>query len=137
MISQLSNLNWLGVAIAFVVYCVLGGLWFTVIFVKPYKASLGKVNETLPNAPIFIVGPMICTLVVTLTSAILIKALNITTLSGGFEFALLAGFGYLAANTVNIAVNPNIPHPILYGFISSAYHLVCITLASVILVLMP
>jgi len=136
MISQLANLNWLSVAIAFVVYCVLGGLWFTLFFSKPYKASLGKANETLPNAPIFIVGPMICTLVITLASAILVYALNITTLSGAIELSLLVGIGFLTANTVNIAINPNIPHPILYGVISSTYHLVCITLVNVILVLM-
>ncbi len=136
MISQLANFNWLSVAIAFVVYCVLGGLWFTIFFTKPYKASLGKANETLPNAPIFIFGPMICTLLITLTSAILIYALNITTVSGAFEFSLLVGIGFLTANTVNIAINPNIPRPILYGIISGAYHLVCITLANVIIVLM-
>lgn len=136
MISQLANFNWLSVAIAFVLYCVLGGLWFTVFFTKPYKASLGKANETLPNAPIFIVGPMICTLAITLTSAILIYALNITTVSGAFELSLLVGIGFLTANTINIAINPNIPHPIQYGIISGGYHLVCITLANVIMVVM-
>ena len=70
MINQLSNLNWISVLIAFVVYTILGGLWFTVFFKKQYAISLGKENN-LPEkpAPIFIIGPAICTLILTITSA--------------------------------------------------------------------
>ncbi|HLP50365.1 MAG TPA: DUF1761 domain-containing protein [Chitinophagales bacterium] len=134
MMNQLANLNWLGVAVATVVYFIIGGLWFTVFFSKPYKVSLGKANETLPNKPIFVVGPMLCTIVITIASAVLIYALNINSYGGAIEFALLVGIGYLVANTVNIAINPNIPRPILYGIISGSYHLICINLASVIIV---
>lgn len=134
MINQLANLNWIGVAVASVMYFIIGGLWFTVFFSKPYKVSLGKANETLPNKPIFVVGPMLCTIVITIASAVLIYALNINSYGGAIEFALLVGIGYLVANTVNIAINPNIPRPILYGIISGSYHLICINLASVIIV---
>lgn len=134
MINQLANLNWLGVAVATVVYFIIGGLWFTVFFSKPYKVSLGKADETLPNKPIFVVGPMLCTIVITIASAVLIYVLNINSYGGAIEFALLVGIGYLVANTVNIAINPNIPRPILYGIISGSYHLICINLASVIIV---
>lgn len=136
MINQLANLNWISVAIAFVVYFVLGALWFTLLFPKLYKISLGKENETLPNKPIFIVGPALCTLVITLASAILFYALNIQSISGALEFSLLIGIGFLVANTTNIAINPNIPRPILYSIISGAYHLVGIVLVGVILVAM-
>jgi hypothetical protein len=51
------------------------------------------------------------------------KTLNISSGGGAVEFGLLTGIGYLVANTVNIAVNPNIPKPILYGLISGAFHL--------------
>jgi hypothetical protein len=136
MINQLVNLNWISVAIAFVLYVVVGTLWFTVFFTKPYKVSLGKENETLPNKPIFIIGPTICSLVITIASALLIYALNIQSYGGAVEFSLLIGFGFLVANTVNIAINPNIPRPILYGIISGAYHLVCILIVSMVIVAM-
>jgi len=137
MFDQLANLNWVSVLIAFVVYCVLGALWFTLFFTKPYKISLGRDNETLQNkAPIFMVGPALCSLVITVASAVLVYALNITTVGGALQFALLVGVGFLVANTVNIAINPNIPKPILYGAVSGAYHMVGITAVSVILVLM-
>ncbi len=116
---------------------MLGALWFTVFFSKPYRLSLGKENEAPQKpVPIFIIGPAMCMLVITIASAVLINALGITTISGAIEFALVVGIGYLVANTVNIAINPNIPRPILYSIITGSYHLVCIILACCILVAM-
>ncbi|MDB5258670.1 MAG: hypothetical protein JWM14_3365 [Chitinophagaceae bacterium] len=136
MISQLTHLNWLSILFAFVAYFMLGYAWYTVLFVRAYKKSLGREHETLPNKPIFIVGPAICTALYTIVSAILIYALNIESISGAMEFSLVVGIGYLLANTINIAINPNMPHPIYYGVITGAYHLVGISIAAVILVLM-
>ncbi len=136
MINQFANVNWLSVLLAFVAYFMLGALWFTALFSKPYKISLGRENETLPNKPIFIVGPALCTLVITLATALLFYALKISSFGEALEFSLLIGIGFLVANTVNIAINPNIPRPILYGIISGAYHLVGILLVGCILVVM-
>lgn len=134
MMNQLAHLNWISVLVAFVVYFILGALWFTLFFSKPYKISLGRENEVLPNKPIFIVGPALCSLVITLATAVLMSALHIETIDAAIEFALIVGVGYLVANTVNIVINPNIPKPILYGIISGAYHLLGILIVCVILV---
>lgn len=136
IITQFAHLNWISVLLAFIAYFILGALWFTLFFSKQYKISLGRENETLPNKPIFIIGPAICSLVITIASAILIYALNISSLGDALVFALLAGSGYLVANTINIAINPNMPHPIHYGIISGAYHLTGIILVSIIVVAM-
>jgi hypothetical protein len=136
MISQVANLNWVAVLIAFVAYSFIGWLWFTILFSKPYKVSLGKANEILPNHPIFIVGPMFCTITIVITTAVLIYALNVSDIASALELGLLIGLGYLVANTVNIAINPNMPRPLFYSLISGAYHLVCILIACVILVAM-
>jgi len=136
MISQLANLNWISVLVAFVGYFILGALWFTLFFNKPYRLSLGRENETLQNKPILIVGPALCSLVITIASALLIYALDVQSLGGALKFSLLVGIGYLFANTVNIAINPNIPRPILYGMISGTYHLVGIFFVSIMLVVM-
>ena len=136
--SQLfSDISWLSIFAAFVPYFLLGALWFTLFFSKPYMLSLGRENETLAKpAPIFIIGPALCCLVITIASAILINALKIDSYENALIFALVAGLGYLVANTVNIAINPNIPRPLLYGLISGAYHLVGIMIVCVILVAM-
>ena len=137
MIQAILSLNWFGVLLAYVPYFLLGALWFTVLFKKQYAISLGRENEQQQNlAPIFIVGPALCMLVITLTSALLLNALAINSYQGALLFALLVGIGYLVANTVNIAINPNIPRPLLYGAISGAYHLVGIVIVSLMLVFM-
>ncbi|MDF2454742.1 MAG: hypothetical protein K0R51_735 [Cytophagaceae bacterium] len=137
MTISISTLNWWGLLLAFVPYCFLGALWFTLLLKKPYLKSLGKENAPEQKmAPIFIIGPAICIFVITLASAILLQALHIDTYYGAVVFALLVGLGYLVANTVNIAINPNIPRPLLYGLISGMYHLVGITICCLILVAM-
>lgn len=136
MISQLANLNWVSILVAFMVYFLLGYVWYIILFAKQYKISLGKENETLPNKPIFIVGPAICCMAYTVASAVLIYALDIHSYGKAVEFALIVGVGYLVANTVNIAINPNIPRPILYGIISGSYFLMGTLMASIILVAM-
>ncbi|MBN9379901.1 MAG: DUF1761 domain-containing protein [Chitinophagaceae bacterium] len=135
MIGQLAELNWIGVLLAFVAYFLLGALWFTLFFSKQYKISLGRENETLQNkAPIFIVGPALCSLVITIASAVLIYALKVRSFDEALKFSLFVGIGYLFANTVNIAINPNIPRPILYGVITGTYHLLGMLIVSIILI---
>lgn len=137
MLNVTTEINWLGVLAAFVPYFLLGALWFTVLFSKQYRASLGKENEAPRKpAPIFIIGPAVCCLVITIANAILFYALNIESYGDGLALALVVGIGFLSANTVNIAINPNIPRPLYYGLISSGYHLTGIIIVSLILVAM-
>jgi hypothetical protein len=136
MISPLAQLNWISILVAFVAYFALGALWFTLFFSKPYRISLGRENETLPNKPIFIVGPALCSLVITVATAILFETIHVTGFREALEFSLLIGIGYLVANTVNIAINPNIPRPILYGAISGGYHLLGILMVNAIFFVM-
>ena len=137
MINQLSNLNWISVSVAFFAYFFLGAIWFTVFFKKQYAISLGKENN-MPEkpAPIFIIGPAICSLMITIASALLMNALSITTIGNAIEFALVIGIGFLVANTFNIAINPNMPYPIHYGIISGLYHFVGIMMVSGVLIVM-
>lgn len=137
MINLISAINWLSVLVAVVAYSFFGAIWFMFLFKKNYAISLGKQNEVLQNSsPIFFIGPALCSLVITITSAILMHALGINSFGRALEFALLIGVGYLFANTVNIAINPNIPKPILYGMISGTFHLVGISIVSVIIIAM-
>jgi hypothetical protein len=82
---------------------------------------------------LFIAGPAVCTLVVTLTTALLIAALRVDTLGDALLVALVVGVGYLVANTVNIAINPNMPRPLYYGLVTGSYHLVGIVAAGLVL----
>ena len=137
MFNVLSDISWLSIVVAFVPYFLLGALWFMLLFSKQYNVSLGRENE-IPQkpAPIFIIGPALCCMIITIASAILIHVLKIDSYENAFVFAAITGLGYLFANTVNIAINPNIPRPLLYGIISGAYHLVGILIVCMILVAM-
>lgn len=135
MIQSISTINWLGVAAAFVAYSALGALWFTLLFKKQYAKSLGKENQKLENSsPIFFIGPMVCSLLITISCALFIRGLGIDSFAGGAEFALIVGFGFLFANTLNIAINPNMPHPIHYGLISGMFHVIGMLIVCTILV---
>lgn len=135
MIASFSHIPWLAVLAAFTVYFVLGGLWFTTLFKAPYARTLGKsVDELNNSAPVFIAGPALCSLIITVATAWLFRWLGITGLGQALGFGLLVGTGFLVANTVNIAINPNIPHPLRYGAITGAYHLVGILLVVTLLV---
>lgn len=137
MLTVLSAINWLSVLAAFLLYFGLGPFWYLFLFPKPYRISLGRSADEPQRAnPLYIVGPAVCALIITMTSAVLLQALNVTTYGAAALFAAVVGGGYLVTNTVNIAINPNIPRPFLYGLITGSYHLVGLLLASLLLVAM-
>lgn len=136
MFAVLSDVNWFAVVASTIVFAVLGGLYFSVIVAKPYKIALGNEDRELPRpGPLFIVGPLISSLVVVITTAILLRALDITALGDGIVFGLLVGIGYLVAQTLNIAINPHFPRPLLYTLINAPYFIVCAVVAAVVLTL--
>ena len=133
LLTALGSVNWLAVLAATAAYTVLGGLWFTLLFGRQYAAALGRGESAPPPSALFIAGPAVCTLVVTVTTALLLGALAVDTLGGAVVVALVVGVGYLVANTVNIAINPNMPRPLYYGVITGSYHLVGIVVAGLVL----
>ena len=135
MSITLSNLPWLGIELASVLSSALGAAWIPALCPKQYLFTLGRpANEPQSKDPIYFVGPMICNFLVILTTAILMLWLNITTYGAAFPFALLVGLGYLVTNTMNIAINPNMPRPIAYGVLTGAYHMVAMVLVCTVLV---
>lgn len=137
MMNTFAQINWTSVALASLASFVLGGIWFTALFPKPYALALGREREpkTKP-APIYLIGPLLCGIVTTVTSAWLITALHVDTTAGALAFGGLVGCGYMAATTVNTAINPNIPRPLFYGVVSGSYFAIAGVLTSVILVAM-
>lgn len=137
MINILNSINWLSVSLAFLAYFFLGALWYLLLFPKQYRISLGRDPEiNASQSSIYIWGPGVCALVVTITSAILLYWIGIETYSELVIFILLIGIGFLFTNTVNIAINPNIPRPFYYGLITGMYQLVSMIIVNVILFVM-
>lgn len=127
MIQNISKINWLAVLLSLVFYSFFGWLWFTVLFPNQYASTLDKLGmmPTKPD-PIYFYGPALAILPTIITTALLMAVLNINTRKATIEFAFVIGLGFLVANTFNIAINPNIPHPMAYGLLVSGFQLISI-----------
>ena len=68
-----------------------------------------------------VLGPLACTVATTLTTAVLLEALGVTTTQDAIAFGLVVGVGYLSAMALQVAINPNVPRPLLYGAINAPY----------------
>tara|TARA_B110001454_G_scaffold219195_1_gene251384 strand:- start:23132 stop:23548 length:417 start_codon:yes stop_codon:yes gene_type:complete len=125
MFRSITEVSWLGVLLATVVNFIFGGFYFGIVIAKMYSYAMGRENEpkTKPSN-LMIAGPAVCGLFVSLTSGVLIKTLNIQTLSGGLLFGAIVGIGYLIPMTMTIAINPNFPRPFYYTAINAPYFLV-------------
>lgn len=130
MFNVLSEINWLAVIVAVIPFALLGGLYFSAIVPKQYAAAVGTPAK---QGALFIAGPIIASLAIVITSAVLLEALGVVHLQDGIAFGLIVGVGYLVAQTFQIAINPAFPRPLFYGLINAPYFVVCSVLAAIIL----
>ncbi|MET0199544.1 DUF1761 domain-containing protein [Rhodococcoides fascians] len=135
MFDVLTDINWLAVLAAFVASAVIAGVYFPVLIAKPYIVALGRENAREPESSLVRnLGPVVCILATTITSAVLITALDITAVGDAVVFGLLVGIGYLTAMTFQIALNPNFPRPLYYGVLNAPFFIITSVLTSVIIV---
>jgi Protein of unknown function (DUF1761) len=122
MFNVLSQINWLSILVSGLALSALGAAWFMGPVKTLYPVALGRTDlgDQKPS-PLFIVGPLVCGLVVSVADAILLRALGITTYSDALTLGAITGAGYLVPQTVNIAINPNFPRPFLYSAINAPY----------------
>ena len=134
MSFDFSMINWWAVLVATFATSILGGLWFAVLFGRPYAASLGR--EFRPGekpAPIFVFGPLVCGVATTVANALLLQALGIESIGGALLLAVFVAFGYLVPTMANTAINPNVPRPLAYIAISGPYFLLANIVGTLVL----
>lgn len=134
MLGALSEISWLAVVVATLVGAFLGGVWFTLLFAKPYNAALGRqaVAGEKPGV-LLIVGPLVCGLLTNTTSALLMRLLRIETVLDAVTFGGVVGLGYVVSSSVTTAINPNIPRPLSYSAVCGPYFLLSNLLSALIL----
>jgi hypothetical protein len=134
MFTELTDISWLGFAVSAVASIVLAGVWFAVVVAKPYAVALGRVDAPAPeSSAVRNLGPLVCIVLTTFTSAVLLAALDVTAIGDAVVFGLVVGVGYLAAMTFQIALNPNFPRPLLYGAVNAPYFVVSGVLGAVVM----
>ncbi|GAA1749248.1 DUF1761 domain-containing protein [Aeromicrobium alkaliterrae] len=137
MFSVLPDLSWTGFALATVASIALAGLWFAVVIAKPYLVALGRTADEPPAGQVHPLvtnaGPLVCLVLVTFTSAVLLEALGVTTVADAVTFGLVVGVGYLAAMTFQIAINPSFPRPLMYGLLNAPFFIASSVLSAVII----
>lgn len=138
MLNAFAEIHWIAVVAGTLVFAVLGGLYFTALVPKQYLYVTGR--ENLPkeqqkvSGAIFIVGPILCSLVVVIADAYLVAALGISSIADAAILGFVVGFGILVPMTFNIAINPLFPRPIRYGLLNAPYFLVSNLIACMLIV---
>ncbi|MBM4783999.1 MAG: DUF1761 domain-containing protein [Archangiaceae bacterium] len=131
------SINWLAVLLASVALAALGATWFMALFPTPYATALGRTDLAGQKPkPLFIAGPFVCSVVLNLTNAVMLRSFGITSLSSALLFGAITGVGYLASTTINVAINPNIPRPLLYEAVNAPFFLVSNLISCAILAAM-
>lgn len=141
MLAAFADIHWIAVIAGTLVFTVLGGLYFMVLVPKQYVYVTGR--ENLPkekqavSGSIFIVGPMLCSLVVVIADAYLIAVVGIVSVADATLLGLIVGLGFLVPMTFNIAINPLFPRPIQYGLLNAPYFLSANLIACILIVTIP
>ncbi len=128
--------NPIGILVAAFAVMMLGWLWFDKLFGRRYKALLGRDPAGAGDpSPLYFAGPSLCMLVTTVAISVLMHWLAVDTLSQTIGLGLLVGVGLLASTAVNMGINPNIPRPLAYGFLSASYFTVASLMISILIFL--
>ena len=131
---HLSDLNYLSILVATIVYFFLGAIWFSrFMFAEPWMASLNIKPETMDKTGLgrMMLISFITTFAVCFGVAVLIQLISIGSASAGIKLGLLLGiFMVFSTNLINSLFEKR---PVKLLFINAGYHVVGITLASLII----
>ncbi|MBS1507984.1 MAG: DUF1761 domain-containing protein [Bacteroidetes bacterium] len=138
MLNQfLSNANWLAIIVAAVAYFALGSLWFSVLFGKQWMA-LNNIPEPTPEARAQMKSMMAMMMAKTLAMA-LVLAFAIGVLSMGLSIhqcvpGIKLGLALSAIGVIPLVMaDMYLMKPTKLWFIDAGYHVIGITLMSIII----
>lgn len=113
----MSDLSILGVILAALAFFFIGGLWYTVLFGKMWRAEMGIAEEEASSPqPLMFVGSLVCALVIAVTLGLLIADRGV---SCGLKIGAGTGFGIGAAVMAQNAIYES--KSVRFWAINSAY----------------
>lgn len=93
---EISGLNWLAIIVATVAGFIIGAIWYGPLFGDAWLSAIGKTADQIQPSPAPFVISFFTALITAIVLAMLISALNISTLGGGVVLGLLVGVGFIA-----------------------------------------
>jgi hypothetical protein len=128
---DLSTLNWLAIIVAGVAYFLLGALWYTVLFAKPFQKYRGTIEDG--GQPLDYILTLVCDLAAALVLAIFVRLAGATTLEHGVAVGLAAAAGFAISNSFVFGIFNGVRKEL--WLIESGYTLVAYAVMGAILAL--
>jgi hypothetical protein len=129
------HVNYLAVLVSGVVIFILGGLWYSFLFKKPWIRLMGipeeKMKEGSGAMPVLLLMAFLCGLLIAYVEAIIINHFPPQTLSRGVFVGTLLWIGFAAPTSFSTAIFSMTKKPL--WFINSAYNWVSFVAAGMIL----
>ena len=129
------HVNYLAILVSAVAIFILGGLWYSVIFKKPWVRLMGipeeKMKEGSGAMPVLLLLSFLCGLVISYIEAIIINHFPPMTCARGAFVGTLLWVGFAAPTSFATSIFSMTPKPL--WFINSAYNWVSFMVAGMIL----
>jgi hypothetical protein len=133
----LSDLNWLAVIVAAIVYFAVGALWYAPpVFGKVWSAAGGF---SLPEpgsrpSPAIYVTPLVGSILSAIALAMIAKASGTDTFKEGIVLGLVVAIGFAVSIAfVTAQFESTKPKPMVWGAVNAGYHVVGNLLAAIII----
>ena len=96
-LSLFSQINYVAVLVAGIVYFVLGALWYSpLLFAKPWMAAVGFTDEDVQGgSPLIYLYPLIFYVIAAAVVAVLIQALGVMSIAEAIFLGALGWLGFM------------------------------------------
>jgi hypothetical protein len=123
-------INYLAVLVTAVVVFLLGGLWFSLLFTKPWLRMMGITQQGSPGAALF-AQFFVCALLTSWGMAVILSHAGSMEAGRAVGFAIICWIGFAGATSYSTAKAGK--KPVALWAIESGYNLVSFIIAAVIL----
>jgi len=132
---SITDINWIGIIVATLVYFMFGGLWFSKIgFGKKWEEAIGfNRPKEWKETSIYFIVPFLGCLLASIAISILITLTRISSIKEAIILGLITGIGFATSISFTNAITPTMNKPKLFGTITGMYHLTGIILISIII----
>jgi hypothetical protein len=126
-LDTIGDLNWLAVVVSTVIYFLLGGLWYSPVFLgRPWMRATGMempAEGEGPGAAIY-VAPLIAYFVSAIATGMLAEATGSSTIGEGLLLGGVVAVGYsIMLAGVTATFSPKMPAPWTWFWIRASYNL--------------